>query len=193
MDWCKCPWSNSHCVHPVLCTKARLQSHCDQGDAVHCVATLLPQCHPVRTKGQVTTSNEPQTNPDQHLCVTCGKRLTCSSSILAEAALGVCAASGRAERTGELFQQLPAGHSGIGDQSLVVDAGVMHECQTVCNSFVHRRISSYLGVVVVRRYVKPGWDDWRLSCGGGKNWLLSDKNTLLSVRYTQCTSVTCGL
>lgn len=34
--------------------------------------------------------------------------LTCSSSILAEAALCVCAASGQAEHTGALFQQLPA-------------------------------------------------------------------------------------
>lgn len=44
------------------------------------------------------------------------------------------------------------------------------ECQTaeqVSVSFVLcSQIRKYLGVIVIRHYVKPGWDDWRLSCRG---------------------------
>lgn len=150
-------------MDPVFCTKARLQSHSDQGDTVHRFTTFLSQCHPVKHG-----ASEPQTKPQDLIRVS----RSCASSISHVAVVSL------QEQLSLCVQQPDVTNILVNySHDCLVGADCRHSLDKVVNVKQLNRPASvlscivtwaiYLGVIVVCHYVKPGWDDGCLSCRGG--------------------------
>ncbi len=119
---------NSQCVNPVFYAEASLQSNGDHRNTVHGFSTLPAQPHPEEqeecergeefNKGHYVESvhnlgSKSLSAVKQIILIVACVCLTCSCSILAAAALGVCAATVLSSDTGGPLPLLPTEKRGV--------------------------------------------------------------------------------